>query len=308
MTSWLIRRLAKPEYFCRPGQLFRRALRSDFAGVPETAVVTMPWGFPLEIAPAETIGRGIWRLGVHELVVSEILWRLIDPGESVADIGANSGYFAGLMAARAGAGGMVSAFEPHHGMLERLERNAGLWRARSDAARILVHPVALSDAERVAELWLPPGYEVNTGTASIEERPAGARGGKSICVEARRMDALFPVDAAPAVMKVDVEGHEARVFAGAGDLLSPGGVRDIVFEEHRPYAAESMRLLERRGYTLFRLARAVLRPRLLPPDTPAEHRSWEAPNYLATLDAHRARERLGSAGWMCLAPGRRVPA
>jgi hypothetical protein len=109
-------------------------------------------------------------------------------------------------------------------------------------------------------------------------------------------------------MKVDVEGHEARVLAGAGELLSPRGVRDIVFEEHRPYPADSMMLLERRGYTLFRLARDVLRPRLRPPDAPAEPRSWEAPNYLATLDSRRARERLGRMGWMCLAPGRRAPA
>jgi hypothetical protein len=175
LTSWLVRRFAKPEYFCRPRQLLYRAIRSRSARAPETVVVSMPWGFPLEVAPAETIGGGIWRLGVHELVVSEVLWRLIDRGESVADVGANSGYFTGLMAARAGASGMVSAFEPHPVMRRRLEGNVGLWRARCDAARISVHPVALSDADGVVELWLPPGFEVNTGTASIGERLARAR-------------------------------------------------------------------------------------------------------------------------------------
>lgn len=307
MTSWLVRRIVKPEYFCRPRQLLRRAFRRRSARAPETSVVAMPWGFPLEVAPAETIGGGIWRLGVHELVVSEVLWRLIDPGESVADVGANSGYFTGLMAARAGARGMVSAFEPHTTMRGRLERNVGQWRKRGDAARISVHPVALSDAEGVVDLWLPPGFEVNTGTASIGERPEAESGGESIRVDARRMDAVISAGAAPAVMKIDVEGHEARVLAGAGELISPGGIRDIVFEEHRTYPADSMKLLERRGYALFRLARGVLRPRLLRPDAPGEPLSWEAPNYLATLDAGRARERLSAVGWMCLAARKRAP-
>lgn len=299
-----IRRILKPEYFLRPRQILRRLVRGRFAVIPPAAIVELPWEFRLEVAPGETIGGGIWRLGVHELVVSEVLWRLIDPGESVADVGANSGYFTSLMASRAGVGGLVWAFEPHPEMRLRLMRNIGLWRQLIADGQIALLPFALSDVNGHADLCLPPRFETNTGTAYIrnlsvplpEPMPQSA----AIRVETRRLDALFTAENAPVVIKIDVEGHELQVLAGAGDLLSRGGVRDIVFEEHRAYPAASMRLLEQRGYSLYSLKRGILRPLLKRPDEVREERAWEAPNYLATLDPDRVHVRMRKAGWTCL--------
>ena len=63
--------------------------------------------------PKETIGRAILRLGVYDLCVSESICRLLDPGESAIDVGANLGYMTSLMAAKAGKCGSVESFEPH---------------------------------------------------------------------------------------------------------------------------------------------------------------------------------------------------
>ena len=304
MIRPFIRRIAKPEYFLRPGQILRRLARRRSGCIPALALVDLPWGFPFEIFPRETIGGGIWRLGVHELAVSEVLWRLIDPGESVADVGANSGYFTSLMAARTGARGVVWAFEPHPEMRKRLVRNIGLWRELIGENKIVVFPFALSDASGNADLCLPASFDVNTGTAFIRNPSDSLSkplpGNDVIRIETRRMDGLLAALEVPTVVKIDVEGHEAQVLAGAGELLSRGRARDIVFEEHRAFPAESMRLLERRGYSLFKIRRGILRPLLLSPDAPPENRAWEAPNYLATFDPERAHARLRKVGWMCL--------
>jgi FkbM family methyltransferase len=300
MSGPFLRRLSKPEYFFRPRQFLRRLSRGRSAAVPGSAIVDLPWGFPLEIAPRETIGGGIWRLGVHELVVSEVLWRLIDAGETVADVGANSGYFTSLMAARAGAGATIWTFEPHPEMRARLVRQLELWRGLIADRQIKLLPYGLSDANGRATLSLPPSFETNTGTAYIADASAPSPGGAGFDIDVRRLDSLMSAGEAPSVMKIDVEGHEAQVLAGAGELLSRGRVRDIVFEEHRRYPADSFRLLEQRGYSLYSLGRGFLRPLLCRPDAPREAGLWEAPNYVATLDPDRVRKRFRKACWSCL--------
>ena len=61
----------------------------------------------MRIRPADDVGRAIWRLGVYDLPVTELIWRLLDPGDSAFDVGANLVYMTGVMAARVGAQGQV---------------------------------------------------------------------------------------------------------------------------------------------------------------------------------------------------------
>lgn len=296
--STVFHRLVKPEYLLRPSQIIRRLNRTWARRIPQSAVVRLPWGLPLEVVPRETIGGGIWRLGVHELTASEVLWRLMDPGECAADIGANIGYFTSLMSRRAGATGSVLAFEPHPEMQRRLTGNIARWTATA-AGRVEVFPCALSDFDGEADLYMPTSFERNTGTAFVPSSAPPADLVR-IAVTARRMDSLVAPGDSPVVVKIDVEGHEARVFAGAGALLAAGHVRDLLFEEHRPYPAESHRLLQQRGYTLYRVNRGILGPRLESPDSVSSGIPWEAPCFLATLDSTRAEARLRKGGWMCL--------
>ena len=125
--------LGKPEYVFRPSQIIRR-LQREFQIARESEEVVLPWGLPIRVFPNETIGSCIWRTGVHDLVASEALWRLLDPGETAVDIGANIGYMTGLMARRAGPRGRVIALEPHPDIFAELQRNVGEW-GRSPALR-----------------------------------------------------------------------------------------------------------------------------------------------------------------------------
>src|SRR5262245_13000344 len=111
----------RPEFFFRPSQAFLR-LRRAFGGPPPAqAQVRLPWGETIEVQTGETIGGAIWHYGIFDLVVTESIWRLLDPGETALDIGANIGQMTSLMRLRAGSQGKVIAFEPHPQLFAELK-------------------------------------------------------------------------------------------------------------------------------------------------------------------------------------------
>ena len=48
--------------------------------------------------------------GIYDLIVTEILWRLINKGEIAVDVGANIGYMTSLMAAKVASSGKVYSY------------------------------------------------------------------------------------------------------------------------------------------------------------------------------------------------------
>jgi hypothetical protein len=92
-------KINKPEYLFRPQQILTR-LRYAFkrSKRDELTRVRLPWGTELSIFSHSTIEKALLTCGVHELAVSEVLWRMADPGEACCDIGANIGYMTSLLA------------------------------------------------------------------------------------------------------------------------------------------------------------------------------------------------------------------
>lgn len=297
-------RLFKPEYWFRPSQVVRRLTRRGSR--PANAEVVTPWGLPMRVHPSEDMGMVIWHLGVIDLVVCETCWRLLDPGETAVDVGANIGQMTGLMARRIGASGEVWSFEPHPEVRSELEAHVDSWRKSGVAmATIQIHGVALSSSGGAAALFEPRTFGGNRGTASLEtvsSESGGANdvGGRSFTVLTQTFDKVFPPDRRVGVLKIDVEGHEPQVFAGARKTLQEGRVRDIVFEEHLKLPSPASTLLTDAGYTLFTLEQAFWGPRLHPTSEHIERPHWLPPNYLATLDPARARARFRARGWQVL--------
>jgi FkbM family methyltransferase len=305
----LWRTIAKPEYLFRPRQLFLRVVRLEKPEGETLRIARLPWGLSIQVDISESIGLSIWRLGIYELVVSEALHRLIDPGDAVADIGANIGYVTGLMAASTGPTGSVTAFEPHPAIHERLRRNVLRWNGKTHLARIDLMPRALSETPGQMDLIVPANFSQNTGTAFLEDSRAGtapalAGGLARISVNVSRLDEVYAGSRSPAVLKIDVEGSELAVLKGAGELLSARKIRDIVFEDHGSYPTPAMTFVTQCGYSLFKLKKTLFGPTLAAPDTPAEDRLWEPTNYLATSNPDRARSRLAKRGWNVLRPRR----
>jgi FkbM family methyltransferase len=285
----------QPQYVFHPRRALRRARRRRDAE-DRRVVVELPWGLPLEVHTSDAIGFSILAGGVFDPCVTETLHRLIDPGDVVADVGANIGYLTSLAAVRAGALGKVLSFEPHPEVFGLLEVNAGRWRGRDGLAEIELHRLALADREGSGELIAGPSFEANMGLASLSSDGADGAAGEAIAVPLARLDDVV-ADTRIGVMKVDVEGHEAGVFRGAERLLAQGAVRDIVFEDLETYPSDATAIVEAAGYDLISLDNDLLGLRTQAPSDRGTPPAWPGPNYLATREPARARERLGARGW-----------
>jgi FkbM family methyltransferase len=284
-----VRRLSKPQYIFRPSQLLRRVIqRGDSAEI----VVRTPWGTRMLVAREDTIGAGIARMGVHELAVSEAMWRLAGGDRLALDVGANIGYFTGLLACRAEE---VIALEPNPRLHRFISSNIERWG--ETGSRVRLDPRAASDTAEPALLHLPPEYASNYGVATLE----AAEGTTTYEVEGVRLDDVIAAREV-GVMKIDVEGHELTALEGAEKSLRGELIRDIFFEEHRPLPSPVSELLAGAGFTILTIGESLLGPTLLAPGE--EQRGWEAPTYLATRDETRTRRLLAPRGWRCLRPPR----
>jgi FkbM family methyltransferase len=291
----------KPEYFFLPLQLVRRWVRTVRPPRDtDCLIVELPWGIPIAVSMNEGIGKAIWKGGVYELAMVETIWRLLDEGETFFDVGANIGYVSGLMACAVGPAGKGHAFEPLPQMKDRFERNLARWRDRGVQTPILFHPIALSNGQGEATLFLLEDFHANEGLASLLPPQGGSEGAVRVPTE-RLIDRLPPSEIGPVgLMKIDVEGAEELVFEGAGEWLSERRIRDVVFEMSEENPQPSMFFLEQQGYHLFRLAKSFWGPRLLDPQSMEPRLTWEPTNYLATTDPQRAVARLRKRGWSCL--------
>ena len=73
-----------------------KAPRSGYTPLP------VAWGISVIADPAKMIGRSLFTTGIYDLAVSEVLARLIEPGDTVVDAGANVGYMTLLAGVAAG--------------------------------------------------------------------------------------------------------------------------------------------------------------------------------------------------------------
>jgi len=119
----------------------------------------------------------------------------------VWDVGGNAGFYSALLSQMAGAGGHVYAFEPVPATFEGMCDNL----STAGAANVMPMNLALSDKDGV----LPISFDPASDTTSSLEKTSGAS-----CVEVRVAagDSLVESGecAPPAMLKMDIEGHELK--------------------------------------------------------------------------------------------------
>jgi FkbM family methyltransferase len=223
------------------------------------------------------LGRGARILLYPDSVLSELLFRgdfeldeicfvgaYLRPGDVVVDAGANVGVYTVVAAQRVGARGRVYSFEPTPRTFRRLTENVSLNRFEN----VVCSQLGLSDAPELLELRVSAdGLDAwnSFGTPAHE----GVFSGEAVSVTAfngyAREVGLCPGDVT--LMKIDVEGWEERVLAGASDFLAhPNGPALVV--ETNDSAARSagssaeaiLRTLRGFGYSLFRFDRLSRSP------------------------------------------------
>jgi FkbM family methyltransferase len=265
-------------------------------------IVTTPWGLPLEADSRETIGRALVRFGIYDLAVSEALWRLIEPGTQVVDVGANIGYMTSVMAVRSGPEGRTIAYEPHPDVARRLERNLNLWMNKTRLVKlseIELRQEAVSDQNGLGLLRAPQNFSTNRGLAYlVDDSPQIS----DISVQRVCLDSAFANCPEIALLKVDVEGHELQVFKGAESLLARGGIRHIIFEEHNDFPTPTTKYLSRFGYTIFQIGVGLFGPSLGAGDAinRIPRRRWEPRSMIGTINPAQIVRAFARRGWQVL--------
>ncbi|MBO0892897.1 MAG: FkbM family methyltransferase [Acidimicrobiales bacterium] len=165
--------------------------------------------YTLEVVCDDLLGDLLARTGrPYEEVILRLVNSLTSPGDHIVDVGAHLGNHSVYWAL---SGRRVSAFEPNPPVAEILERNV---RANGLAQSVTISPLALGARGGAGRLVIGDAH--NLGEVSVEPDDHGP-------VEVARLDDL-DLDQF-SILKVDVEGHEAEVLAGATATL----------ERHRPY-------------------------------------------------------------------------
>ncbi len=247
------RLLNRPHYIYRPKQLLARFAKPDKLYAQK---VSLPWGLEIAVDPEEALGARLVRNGVYEIAVTEMLWRLCDPGDVAVDVGANIGYMTSVFARRAAAGGVVYSVEPHPGLFAALTHNVERWRTHLDAAEVRLMQVAAGKEEGSGLLRVPWEFGKNRGVAHMAGREPASQD-SDVRVRVLPLDRLLARESRVGVMKLDVEGYEALVLEGAEGLLSERKVRDVVFECDSGYPSDPASILERHGYVVMESSRVL---------------------------------------------------
>ncbi|MFZ5781041.1 MAG: FkbM family methyltransferase [Pseudomonadota bacterium] len=199
---------------CRRGALWEAAREKDLA-VP----ITVRWhsGTTVDLTLGNDNSLCLYVCGSFEPNEFAFLDRVLRPGMVFIDVGANDGYYTLFAARRVGPTGRVVAAEPSSRERAHLQRNLG----RNGLDNVTVVPAAIGSTSGLADLHLAHGVHAGHNTlgsfahddvvrASLERVPI-----EPLDSVVARL-ALSHVD----FIKVDVEGAEARVIAGAANVLA----------------------------------------------------------------------------------------
>lgn len=288
-----LRSLLQPHYIYRPSQFIRRIYREWIRSTPPLETAILPWGHSLQVAPTEHIGRAVWLHGIYGTTVCEILWRLSEPEMVHLDVGANIGVVTSLLAHRA-LDGRVYSFEPHPGLYNRLAKNVRRFR-RQGRADLYPFPFALHSRSGTVHLTWNREFLHNHGLASLSESPSG----HALKVPCSTLDFLFPSTHIN-ILKIDVEGWESQVVAGAEALLSESRIDHILYECHEGPHASLHDRFSHHGYTCFALGSSISGPRLFPLNDLSVPVPELNSSFLATRFPSRVTTLVGPDGWRCL--------
>lgn len=153
--------------------------------------------------------------GLHEFADMAFMLHFLLPGELMLDIGANVGTYT-ILAAKLRKAQVIS-FEPDPATAARLDRNIA---ANDLTDRVEVRRHALG--AHAGEIGFTTGLDAMN---RVTDNPAET--GQQVQLE--RLDTAL-AGQQPTMIKIDVEGYEDAVFAGAGTTLSAPSLLSVEAE------------------------------------------------------------------------------
>lgn len=215
-------------------RLLRWQVAARRGGVLEAPWVEGPAGtLRLRLRRGLSSATACWYAGLTDPAEMGFVLQALRAGDRMVDVGANVGVYAALAAGAAGA--RVLALEPAAETLPDLRAMVAL---NGLADRIDIRPVAAGAA--------PGVLRFTTGRSTTNQ--AAADGAMEVPVET--LDALCGA-APPLLLKVDVEGAEPDVLAGAAALLAGGALKAAILETAGPTDAAIEAVMRAAGFAPF---------------------------------------------------------
>ena len=183
-------------------------------------------------------------LGTYEPEQTSLFRQWVRPGDTLLDVGAHAGYYSLLSAGLVGERGQVWSFEPNPTNCACLRRHVQM----NGLHNVHVEQVAVSDAAGPARF----AFGTGSGTGHLDD-------GGAVQVDMVTLDDFCETRGIhPTAVKIDVEGAELRVLAGARRILARD--RPVVFlsTHGRDVHRECLRMLELLRYSLRPMSRQPL--------------------------------------------------
>lgn len=157
----------------------------------------------------DLIRRGRWEDWIEPYIINSVR-----PGSVFVDAGANVGYYSILVARVVGPTGRVYAYEPNPRLHDLLKKNFFINGLTGEA-----FTNALGSERREATLWV---RTFDSGGGYLSNDPncdATASGHTGVRVDVAVLDDILAKDTEIDSMKIDVEGYEPEVVAGAKNVI-----------------------------------------------------------------------------------------
>jgi FkbM family methyltransferase len=186
----------------------------------------------------------------YDLEMQLLMAELVEPGETIVDVGANRGAFALAASRVVGSSGKVICFEPNPNCIKILEDEIKL----NQIYNISLYQCGLAQKDDTLALTVPV---INSGEGSFGR--SQYEDNLVFSVSVHRGDDILS-DYEPSLIKIDVEGFETNVILGLSktiERLSPVVITEVE-PSHLERASSSVEelksVMERLGYKGFKLA------------------------------------------------------
>jgi FkbM family methyltransferase len=183
-----------------------------------------------------SITRALYVFHEYEPLQTGLLLRLLEPGMTFVDIGANTGYYTLLAAKVVAETGRVIAFEPYPGNLELLKKNINL----NKLGNVTIEELAISDNVGEALLYLST---INEGDHRIYNGQDDdfynlGRKRKTIHIKTTSLDHyLNERDIGVDFIKMDLQGAEHIALNGMRNILTTNH-NVVILTEYWPHGLE----------------------------------------------------------------------
>ncbi len=248
---WVVR---KPKEFQDKLNILARDKIRRIASRREVEVSTN-YGFRMFVSPSDYASYGTYFFGDYDQRMSSVISRLIFPGQTVIDMGAERGWFTLLFSSLVGKKGKVISFEPSREIFDKLKTNVSINNFSWAKCENLAISNKLGQSFFVASNdKIFPNIKIIkycSGLGYITDRKTRMRGH---IVETTTLDNYLITNRIKNVdfIKIDIEGSEYNALLGAKRTLAKMKPK-LVVEFNRDTASRSGRSMEKAYNFLKRL-------------------------------------------------------